>query len=779
MTPELKQHFTVGGQTVYGRFDELTLAAGFAPNKFCMFMPGAEYEKIKDHVEKPGKLEIFFSDPTKPDLTLDGWFVVDVYDDIVGVPVGKNSTEVLQCQVFLSDRRYEFQCGRSGVVQLGVFNKKEPGGLKVKNANFSAVAKKQASRHYIMQKILKDLHNWSGLPSLNDIPPGMADVTPPENFNCDGVPAITALNDLCFSPSKKQQYCQLAVGMDAKYRLYMIGDKSPSYPADNHPGLLPYTDNNCDIRSGKYIVVTASEPNQKTETNIQIKGLPNQQGLHFEYCGVDTDGSIKPVNDLSYIKDYAGDAVDFFKNFEKSPCGNNLESRLFTIIKLAHPDSDELAKYLPMLRKIPPKAGDNQPADSIHLVGQHIKASNEYDYYGTTTSTKLYPERVDLENGILDFGQHCHLGTMSNIAEFVEDTFEPYNNVNGPIVKFAHVVRDGTIADRYYSKAYTRDANGNVTEVDLSVATAKGAKTTYHVIDNFWREENGAVNNETRLNELSLNYAKQIFAGETKSSTRTLKGLHAINCDGVISAVTWDFQKMTTQYEVNGYQNYHSRTLYAEEWLRLVNKVNRVEVTANNSAARAKSGTDEIPDTLAPGYVNPMLKPSRPTFLRAKAQEDFDAAKGYIVAKPVNYDSTVKSEADALHIFAYSVDGYAAEFIDIKQDDIVTYVKLIDKNQNDLFITFAAPISGRISTVATLTPGTGKTLATDKWQRIDQPDNNCGVEMPPARQYFDGDSGKMLIIDRPKKYDSLGMLSEIGAEKVVCEIAYATCPKES
>lgn len=536
--PKICFRTEVSGQTVrvWGAADEVELTPGMWPNVVALRTPKHEFAKFGGDALRSGALELYWSDPATPAVTLEGWFVDHTEDSAFGKEAGAATAEVLEKTIYLTDRRWEFLDGRGGHAWLGLKNRSLPDGSGVAGLGYSP---------FTCVHMLDDhLRYASGLPRFQSdgIPPAMDALPKPRDLKWDGIHVPTELQRIL-------DECEAVwlLRTDGEYRLAMIGDgEAPELPAAD---ALPSSDN--QGRGGRPpVVVVSSAPTRA----IDEETLTGPGTDSWEFVGLEPDGSVKAVSLLSYVLGSGMTAVQLVRSGFAgltSQAYALATSSMYTMVRLAGAGR---TGRLPILARRCATVTDADETVRPLPVRVRAKAAQYRDggWYNSAEFVEIPGCSVDPVHGIVTFpytlGRVLTDGAARLDASFVA------LGAGDLEITFAH---ESAAAGRaaYYVSAWTLDANGQVAAKDVDEALGEGTPDARVLSLPELQEYRvaGVSQNAAALDAHAAALAGRILREPTAVRTYRYRGFHAVELSGTVGRVRWDLRAGLTEYEYRTY----------------------------------------------------------------------------------------------------------------------------------------------------------------------------------------------------------------------------------
>ena len=604
--------FESGGVRVFGTVQggRVALASGPAPAGVALHVPKHEFDKFAGDLNRSGSLLLFLSDPDAPDVTLAGWHVDYAADSIRGRRPGDDGAQVVEKTLYLLDRRWEFLDGRGGCVFAGLVNQSRKDGAGCRNVEnpFHATAPEGASPHRLLRYLIGHLQYASGGERLSSdtLPTALMDLPPPRDLRWDGAHAPTEIVELL-----DRAGAALYLRPDGTYAVEMLGDGvAPDLPdADRLPSDVNY---GATRRPGT-VVVTSAPQRVVVQRTVLGAGQPLAGQIAWDWVGEETDGTLKPLADLSYVQASGKTPQELVR--ESFDSLSDAEFRLavksfYCVLRLegAHRD-----RYLPVLtRRVDVLDDGGRAVKRAGPVKVRAKVTRRKGgrYEPGTALGEIGGFEVDPVNGLISFG-----GMVGNVSESTTDFRAKFQalGAGGVEVTFAHELHnhgageDAQPLGDYWAAAFTRDANGQVIDADLDAATAASAENVQVLsLPELVELRVG----ETSQNASQLRDHAELLAGrllatgdEAELDLMLYRGFHAVTPGGVVDDVVYDLDRCTTRYQCRNFFVGPSRRLDMKALRQAATKAAKGSSAAANAPRSVAAGTRDyaLQPLAAPG----------------------------------------------------------------------------------------------------------------------------------------------------------------------------------
>ncbi|MCE5280203.1 MAG: hypothetical protein ABFD92_00025 [Planctomycetaceae bacterium] len=591
----------------FGAVDEIELTPGMMPNVFAIRMKTTEFGKFYGTFDRDVDVEIFLSDPDTPDVTLVGWHVDYVEDSLYGRLPGEAAYQVLEKTLYIADRRWEFTDGRGGNAFIGLVNRVTASGKSVENI-VNGLAAGGLDVYGVLELLIGSVANGGGLMQFTSDQPAykidsidedsytaLAAMPKPRDLKLDGAHVPSAVNEVLDAAG-----AVWSVKTDGTYQIHAIGVGAE--PVIDAALALPADAINPRSTKARAVVIT-SAPRRR----ILQETIFGVDGNDLEYVGVDSDGKIKPLDQLSYITATGKTAKAVFQGLlvditDAAKRALALSS-LYRMIRLSGVEAD---RRVPILSRAVDSFADSEGAAErpapvrvwakravqrpTGMMGQNL-------WFNCDDWVEITGFNVDWANGVISF--YDPIGRVADEGfAWLEPGFEPLA-ANQFKMTFAHEkAQSGATFENYFAKAYRLNQAGVVEVYDLATALSPAAKDIKVISMPELVEMRTKVAGE---DEVSLN-GTEVEAAALAVATRVLspngevkkcifKGFHDVSPNGNISGVKWSMRECTTEYELRNWYVSKSRYMDKAAMLKSARAAQQALSGANNAPAGASMGT--------------------------------------------------------------------------------------------------------------------------------------------------------------------------------------------
>lgn len=793
--PKLCFKTTVDEQEVrvWGETDGVELSAGMWPNVVEMRVPVHEYAKLAGDFDRIGDLELYFSDPAAPDLTLVGWVLGDVRDALRGKPAGGDAHQVIAKTLVLQDRRWEFMSGRGGLSPFGLVNESSGDGTKVSNPPGSVFNKNRtefssptgATAWMIVVALAGRLGYATGLERIgDDLIPAALDTEPmPRDVNLDGVHLPTAIQQVL--DAHEAIWC---LRPDGTYRIHMLTDGevgelsdplAPAAPARELPSDLTTMRQNVPA-----IVVVTSAPSRAVN-RVGAVGPSPVGDVYWEFVGREMDGSLCRLEDLSYFKSSDCDDLAEWtrRGFTGVAAGAYMAAKasVWRILRLGGPDRH---LYLPLLtqgvEELLDADGTPRALPGVLVNARVAERRADYRWYNNTDLVGLSGFGIDPVNGLLIFPRRLGSVTVDG-APGPGEYFEPLGAEDVEVEWHHEVMDQGDLRD-FWAVGFERNASGQVVDKDVDDALSESGTDVQFIRMPELREYrvDGEVINGDSLAAVARPVAEKILSHEGQIRRRRFVGFHDVSPNGAIPTVRWRLSDGTTEIEERTY--FIGRNRYAEK--KTLFNLRAGAAAGADAHARAsretKLGARDAASPLptVPGTMDPELPP-RLVVSSGVATGGWDAAS----PNEITLNPCINAEGDHVDTAAevlcdiYGSDQAEPTFVAIDEGDVLAYVSTgVDSEGNRTGQLVSPPLEGTSVTPEDLTVTAGSPTAdTDTWDQDDPPADTDGVTVRIERSFYDSTAHKHRLAYRDLTFDSRGRLASVSAETLADATPMTEC----
>lgn len=559
---------------------------------------------------------------------------------------------------------------------------------------------------------------------------------------------------------------------DGTYEIYMLGAGDlPALPAAD---ALP-----ADLRSGRgagpEILVVTSTP-QRAIDQATISGigelLPGNPGPAWEYVGFETDGSLKPLPELSYVKATGKTPAALIREglYSVAPAHSRLAATsLFTMVRLS---GAARTNYLPILTRTAATTSDAGEVE--RALPLRVRAKTWYRkgglYWNAEEMIDVHGVRVDGVNGVLTFP-----GRLGKLAfSGAPNTWAWFDPLSGPEdleITFSFESRVHGGPKDYFYQAYRRDASGNIEMVpdddwlgdplrDVRVLSVPSL-VEYRV--------HGASRNNLALSTIAYNLADRLLTDPTGAKTYRYKGLHAVEPHGNIESVRWDLRSCTTSFDYRTYFIAASRWLDKKALYQTGRRAAAGAVGAAAAPHNVQAGCREwAPYSAAgPGPAAEAMDFAAAGILSGKVIADWAPADGNTIDVHPCDDAGANVDADrTVTLYAVTPTGTAVTYLGLAAGEVVQYVPY---RQDTGFLvgvlhggTCASPLD---ATYAGEHAEAARSAAATSWDRANQgAHDGFKLTVVTGNAYYDASDETWYEHRQDITIDSAGMVKAVSAE---------------
>lgn len=565
----LKRAGPSGDVRVFGRLDgEFVWTTGFSPGVLQLLVPRSEFSKLGGDYTGGVDVEFYFrNDPAQqtPDFTLRDWSIWDAEETDWGQDQASGATGVMERRLTLLDFRRIYRRGQGGLLTVGILNETKPSGNTPTDPDDP---NRPLVSLYDAIVICLDAMQLQSL--IAYVPDGLRVLTAPRDLDWRGAHAPTELAkllemaDLVFCP---QADGTPTINLIDPTRPITIPDSVNEPAGDGEPAAsheLPWeTLQLAEDRPGLVIITSAPAYSIKQTSLIGINAAA------LDFVGLETDGTLKPLGQLSYSGGSAqtlSQAIADGWQFGDADAYMAAQRSAFRFLQVSHqpqggsPNVNK--RRLPILTRL---------AEIGYVVGA---AQSQVERY---LRPALFAKCAMLDNGGWRNQMQrrlipCDLfdartGTVR--SEIILGTVEP-NPADSPTrgfvglqgaddveLRFAHEARDEDEPHKqFYVSVWTTSDTGQIVQIqnepDVLAALANPASFVVSA-----PELRAFVVDGIQVNRFWLDKHAEQMAGSVLSrgvrqvATRRFRGFHLFNPSGQISEVRISQDQLLTAIDVN------------------------------------------------------------------------------------------------------------------------------------------------------------------------------------------------------------------------------------
>jgi len=564
--PKICFAFNDNGDTVrvFGACDRVELTAGIKPNAFELIVPKHEFDKFDGDYRRHGILEMYWSDPDSPDVRLGvwdfdakpigGWSVEMVEDTLSGKGPGEAAAEVKEKTLTLLDRRWEFIDGLGGHAFAGLVNAKAADGKTVTNPPGTPFAADGATYYSLLFWLAGQLQHATGLPRLDRdfYPPHVAPLTieKPADLKWDGV---NIPNQIARLLDEVEAVWTLSAA--GTYGIHLLGTGD----APALPNALPSESHELRMTRPQIVIVTSAP--RPAYNQIAIQGVASTGDPVLEYVGMDTDGTVKPVAELSYVVPHTMErAVEIvrtrYAGLEGAALGMAVNS-LFTMLRIRSVTPET---YLPFIARLVdtiedvPGSARLRPDGPVRIEARVALQDPRGVWKNSVLPLRINPSVVLPREGLFLFdgplGKVSPNGVIGRMSHF-----EPLGS--GDLLLTAATMTDFGDHRDYFTIGY-RLVAGVVTELtpeELTDALGpdSGECTVLSIPELAEHRVAGVGQNTAVLKAAAKARASRILTNQEAVERKRHLGFHSVSPNGNIASVCWNMREGTTEYDWKPY----------------------------------------------------------------------------------------------------------------------------------------------------------------------------------------------------------------------------------
>lgn len=562
-----------GAIRMWGTVEAVQMTGGVKPDAAVMICPEHEFGKLQDDYDRSGVLELYWSNPDTPDVQLKAWSIDHVEETLHGATPDDATHRALELAITLTDRRWEMTGGRGGRVFWGVLNRsKEDGKAVTQDVDIDGITQTSGwTWGLLIQTLGKHLKCASGgfrLDADYSPPTSLYGLEKPRDVDLHGKLIPDAIAEAC-----RRCEAVFTVSTTGDYFVYAMGsDTLKGEPAGvGRVGALPAADKlptsqyvTRSMRSGRVVVTSAPQPVVVQEE----MPLSDAEGAYWQLAGIDRDGSIKPLVDLSYVTASGKTPTEIVRGAFadlSDPADRVLAKQTFG--RLLWMTADAAKTRLPLLRRLAETvddSGSRTRGPSLRVRAKHMTADDQGVYSNPGDYLDVPIDQVDHVHGVIVVSER--LGKLAGGGEAYGE-FDDFSFLSADEVKVtvAHESQGAAYAD-YFCRAYGLDGGGAVQEVDLAETMDPdyGDVRIVSVPELVAYEVDDAVVNEAELEACAEAVAGRLLQQPTATETLRYRGLHNVSVSGTVASVRWDLVNGVTEIEHVAYHVAASRYLRRE-----------------------------------------------------------------------------------------------------------------------------------------------------------------------------------------------------------------------
>lgn len=474
-------------------------------------------------------------------IDIDKWRYIDVQEVEWGSTPDNSSLRTVMYQLTLEDIRWQITGDRGGVLLDGLLNPTRPDGqiyptLKVTNSQ-------------LVQKCIDVIPlTFSG-----PLPTASLDAyDPPAELEWYGVHAPTELQRLL-----ELTRHGLALNQDGTYSIVRLLDPQEALsppdiePEYKLPGNSHWVTPNAP---GKCLI--ASCPTRKL---IQRKRTLGTLWRNLQWVGVDTDGSILPLTDLSWWPP-GKTPIQVVRNNYIDVADNYVDLAKSCIFKMLRLHENELLTLGTLVRRLVTEYtvfSDIKQPLGCHLMAKACMQDKHNKWFVPTVKRVIEGVNFDVETGVISVSGEM---LISLDAQRVIDPIPHAAELFGDDVEvtFCHYPNAGDYTD-YFMVPYEYDADLGAVEITTGSpvpdALADPAHVPVYRFDflqaQYYESMAGGTLQEYNITDLKVvaqKLAAAILVDQMSSEVEIQQydGLHNVDPNGCITQIVWDPQNFMT-----------------------------------------------------------------------------------------------------------------------------------------------------------------------------------------------------------------------------------------
>jgi hypothetical protein len=555
--------FNAGGTRIALTLDGAwRLSAGLKPDTNSALVPYTEWDKL-GVPDAEGTIEFWFTTPPgdaegdpgvggQPDVSLDGWRIVEVRSSKIGIPLGQTAPRVIEYHVFFQDGREQFVEPRGGRLRLGLIN---AGAAPADDADAQVP---EMSLSQLIQACVSKM----GATVDGSLPADVDQVDAPRDLKWFGNHApselakLLDLAGLAFCPQS-----------DGTFNLQRVtNDGTPQITGGT---LLPEVPIPAIDRRGK-IVIFSSFPLPITET-LTLEGPRDDQ---WQFVVQDSIGRWKAPADCDLVNNNGGLLAQWQKKFADVDLKYRarITGQAYRFIRLgdgSNPPAGEASRPLPPAQQSPVLNRLIQQDGSVSdlTVTAKVATFDQKSGQWSNTSGVTVPARFKSGSNILELGS-----ALIQVSQPTNDLWGGAQELSKGDVQVTFTIPQyeqvqsatgsGAGANwqpKYFHVGFQRSGGGVTQLSDDAVANALDGGARDAVVIPCGellrlRVYNDNPANKADLVALAQGWADRLLANANKPM-RVIEAAGFASCEisGLVSEIEWDQEHVRTAVGVNNW----------------------------------------------------------------------------------------------------------------------------------------------------------------------------------------------------------------------------------
>lgn len=489
------------------------------------------------------------------------WRLIDVTPVTHGATDDNPTNRPLEWDLTLEDGRWRLQGDRGGLLMQGVLNPTLPDGSIVpglKKTNSELVALCIAA---IPMTFREGVLSAPVIAKMNAI-------EPPAELVWRGAHAPTQLQRLL-----EWTRCCFAYNQGGTYSIHTLVDPPnvPSNPYIPDVAKLPSSRHTITPpdHEGKCIIASCPTRHLIQRVRTLYQSSPYEPPRPLQWVGVETDGSVHPLTDLSWWP-VSKTPLQVFRNKFKDVDDDHRRLAQSCVFRMVRLHDDDLAEDWTLLQRL---VDENAapPSARGEPLGVLVKSNASYqDHLGAwinpTGPVPVEDVRFDLERGVFIFSRPQ---VRLNLSRSYAPEQEAEELVGAQLsITFGHHPNAGDHTDYFMGVYKWDDGSSQVVKVEtpdpetaITDALAEGVPV-YRFPDlqlNYIEQAHPStdidVQNSAAIEAIALGYAKaMITAQEAVFEVQEYPGLHNLDPDHSSTLIVWDPNNLMTTVHLGRHQ---------------------------------------------------------------------------------------------------------------------------------------------------------------------------------------------------------------------------------
>ena len=521
--------------------DPIVMAPGIQPSGIVrMRVPRHEFTKLATRTGVSGTLELWFTSDGRSeqaaDVSLADWVLLPRVDEIHSGferdedgELDPTQPRVYEQRWYLADKRYSFVLRPPVVTGLangpGSSEEPEVGGQPVWSAAEAAT------------RLLAAM----GIDELVHVDTSIAEVPAPANIDW-------RMSDAPGEWIKFEQHSRhiLVLRADGRYSLYGKGSGEPT-GLPEAKWELHGDSHEVDSDAPPYVIFTSAPNRIQVERTFTL--------AQFEYVGLEADGRIVRIDELSYTTDEYYDWGEAIRDgfAEYPPASRHLA--LQSIGRFFKFWDDWRETYLPLLAERAGTVGDRSLAVRVMHSGAHLFDPIKGAAANASGLREVFGVQFDPRIGLVILPRPAWKLSeeIATVPEWYTKCMRLLHSDELQITATYEYKTGGSVD--FFMLGYTRGSGGAIAQLGNPAGYLASDQALVVRMPNWhpYERRNEIINAHEMRTEAEAMAGALLSAGPDGIRTRRFKGFHAVNCSGAISEVRWNFDKLTTEVKVQAF----------------------------------------------------------------------------------------------------------------------------------------------------------------------------------------------------------------------------------